>query len=33
MPSPKLERLFMIFSAHLSRAKTGISTVCASSAW
>ena len=33
MPSPKSERLFMIFSAHLSRASTGVSCVCASSAW
>ncbi len=33
MPVPNSERLSMIFSAHLSRARTGISTDCASSAW
>ena len=33
MPSPKFEWLSMISFAHLSRANTGVSTVCASSAW
>jgi hypothetical protein len=33
MPTPNSERLSMILSAHLSRANTGIRTVCPSSAW